>query len=54
MKLRFWNSVYNYEQDKTLKCKQKVYFENNFLTNEPIFIKPMSFERILLKLLQGH
>jgi len=38
-----------YEQDKTLKCKQKVYFEKNFLAIEPLFIKPMSFERILLK-----
>jgi len=47
--------LYNvkYEQDKTFKCKQKVYFEIYFLTNEPIFIKPMSFEMILLKLLQG-
>jgi len=53
VKLCFGGTV-SYEQDKTLKCKQKVYFENNFLNNnEPICIEPMSFWRILLKLLQG-
>jgi len=44
--------MYNMNKVKHSNVK-KVYFENKFLTNETIFIKPMSFERILLKLLQG-
>ena len=38
---------------KHSNVNKMLYFKINFLTNETIFIKPMSFERILLKLIQG-